>query len=396
MSRPATPEEFRVDVAESTLHDLSARLRSTRWPPHDPENESWRYGVNQRFLTEFVQYWLEEYDWFAVQAEINALPNYRVEIDGQQVHFVHVRGAGSRRRPLVLTHGYPWSFWDYRKVIGPLADPARYGGDPNDAFDVIVPSIPGYVFSTPVRPGITAKATADLWVRLVREVLGYDRFLTAGGDWGAVISIMLGHTHPDDLTGVYVTLPNFAPALRNRFEGFELEDLEDDERQWYEQNWRKGPRPGRPIVRRDRNLHAPQTDAYAGHDSPVALAVELLDARRRSADLKNGDLYGVFTRQELVTNVMLYWVTESWSSAKRFYYDTVRDPVRLVPGREPLVPVPTGLGLFPGESFYVPREFIRRDANLVHWSPQPAGGHFAACEQPQLFIDDLRRFARLL
>jgi hypothetical protein len=178
--------------------------------------------------------------------------------------------------------------------------------------------------------------------------------------------------------------------------GFELDELEPDERDWYERNWRRGPAPSRPIRRTDRNLYAPQTDSYAGHDSPLALAVELLEARRRSADLVDGDVYSVFTREELVTNVMLYWVSESWSSAKRFYFDTVRDPVQLVPGREPLVPVPTGLGLFPGESFYVPRRSIERDANLVHWSPQPRGGHFAACEQPDLFVADLRRFARLL
>jgi pimeloyl-ACP methyl ester carboxylesterase len=391
----ATPEPFTLDVAQEVLDDLDERLGRVRWPD-DPDNESWRFGVNRAYLEEFVGWWREKYDWRAVEAEINALPNYRVELDGQNVHYVHVPGVGPNPVPLVLTHGYPWSWWDYRKVIGPLAHPAAHGGDPADAFDVIVPSIPGYGFSTPMRRGgISAKATAGLWVRLVREVLGADRFVTAGGDWGAVISIMLGHLYPDDLRGVYVTLPNFAPALRNRFEGFELDDLEPDERAWYEREWRQGARPGRPIVRTDRNLFAPQTDAYAGTDSPLALAVEIVDGRRRYGET-NGDVESVFTREELVTNVMLYWVTETWASAKRFYWFTARDPVELVPGREPLVPVPTGVGLFPGEVFYVPKRFVERDANLVHWSPQPAGGHFAACEQPELFVGDLRRFARTL
>ena len=176
-------------------------------------------------------------------------------------------------------------------------------------------------------PGSSAKKTAGLWVRLVREVLGLDRFVTAGGDWGAVISIMMGHLHPDDLRGVYVTLPNFAPALRNQFEGFELDDLEPDEREWFEREWRQGARPGRPIVRTDRNLFAPQTDTYAGTDSPLALAVDIVDGRRRYGET-NGDVESVFTREELVTNVMLYWVTDTWGSARRFYWYTARDPGR--------------------------------------------------------------------
>jgi pimeloyl-ACP methyl ester carboxylesterase len=387
------PEAFDVQVPSSVLDDLRSRLMNTRWPD-DPDNETGRFGLRRSYLESFVRTWLDDYDWRQVEAEMNAFPNWRVVLDEQPVHFVHVPGRGPAPVPVVLTHGYPWSAWDYRKVIGPLADPAAHGGDPADAFDVIVPSIPGYGFSTPMRPGgISAKVTAGLWVRLVRDVLGLGSFITAGGDWGSVISIMAGYLYPDDLRGVYVTLPNFAPALRNTFEGFQLDDLYPDEREWYEREWRRGPGPGRPIVRTDRNLFAPQTDAYAGTDSPLALAVEILDGRRRWADT-NGDVESAFTRDELITAVMLYWVTGSWASAKRFYWYTARDPIELDPSRTPPVAVPTGIGLFPAEVFYVPRRFVERDANLVHWSPQPAGGHFAACEQPDLFVEDLRAFAR--
>jgi pimeloyl-ACP methyl ester carboxylesterase len=392
VSTVSTPEPFALAVDDAVLDDLDERLRRIRWPD-DPDNEHWRFGVNRAYLEEFVQYWLDEYDWRAVEAQINALPNRRVTIDDHVVHYVHVPAKGPDPIPLVLTHGWPWTYWDYRKVIGPLSDPAAHGGDPADAFDVIVPSIPGYGFSTPMRPGASAKGTAGLWVRLVRDVLGLDRFVTAGGDWGAVISVMMGHLYPDDLRGVYVTLPNFAPALRNRFDGFELDDLEPDEREWFEREWRRGRRALQPPVRTDRNLFAPQTDAYAGTDSPLALAVDIVDGRRRYGDT-HGDVESVFTREELVTNAMLYWVTGTWGSARRFYWYTARDPVDLVPGRTPLVPVPTGVGLFPGEVFYVPRKFVEQDANLVHWSPQPRGGHFAACEQPELFVDDVRLFAR--
>ena len=279
-------------------------------------------------------------------------------IDDQVLHYVHVPGTGPDPLPLVLTHGWPWSYWDYRKVIGPLSDPGAHGGDPADAFDVIVPSIPGYGFSTPMRPGSSAQKTAGLWVRLVRDVLGLDRFVTAGGDWGAVISIMMGHLHPDDLRGVYVTLPNFAPALRNRFEGFELDDLEPDERAWFEREWRRGAKPGRPIVRTDRNLFAPQTDTYAGTDSPLALAVEIIDGRLRYGET-NGDVESAFTREELVTNVMLYWVTETWGSARRFYWYTA-----CVPGRARAGPHAAGSGpdrrrSVPGRGVLRPEE-VRR------------------------------------
>jgi pimeloyl-ACP methyl ester carboxylesterase len=389
------PEPYTVHVPDEVLDDLHERLRRTRWPS-DPDNETWRFGLNRSYLEELVQWWLDDYDWRAVEAEMNALPNYQVTIDGQVVHYAHVPGKGPNPKPLVLTHGYPWSWWDYRKVIGPLSDPAAYGGDPADSFDVIVPSIPAYGFSTPMRDGgVTANATAGIWVKLMREVLGFGPFITAGGDWGAVISIMLGHMYPDDLLGVYVTLPNFAPALRNRFEDFELDDLYPDERAWFEREWRGGTRPGRALTRTDRNLFAPQTDAYAGTDSPLALAVEIIDGRRRHGDT-HGDVESVFTRDELITNVMLYWVTETWGTAKRFYWHTARDPVELVPDRTPLVPVPTGVGAFPGDAFYVPKRFIERDANLVQWNLHSVGGHFIACELPDVFVQEVVGLARLL
>ncbi|SNQ48396.1 conserved hypothetical protein [Frankia canadensis] len=174
--------------------------------------------------------------------------------------------------PLVLTHGYPWSFWDYRKVIGPLTDPAAYGGDPADAFHVVVPSLPGYCFSAPLRPrGFSVRQVAALWVRLMRDTLGYERFGAAGGDWGSVVSIVLGHEHPDALHGVYVTLPNFSPALRNRFDPFTRADLGPEERDWYESTYRHKLRDGQTYQPpTGPNFHAPHTEAYAGVDSPLA------------------------------------------------------------------------------------------------------------------------------
>jgi len=191
---------FRFEPPEADLEDLRSRLRATRIPIDDAARDP-RFGITSDYLTHFLGYWLDEYDWPAQQAAINALPNFRVTLDEQTVHYVHVRGARPDAMPLVLTHGWPWSFWDYRKVIGPLTDLAAYGGDPRDAFDLVIPSLPGYVFSSPLRPsGVSARQTAELWDRLMRDVLGYDRYGAAGGDWGANISTLLGHEYPDHLT----------------------------------------------------------------------------------------------------------------------------------------------------------------------------------------------------
>jgi len=391
---PTVVQPFTINVSDAILDDLRDRLSRTRWPT-DPNNQQWRFGVNRKYMEEFVRYWLDDYDWAAVEAEMNSFPNFRTTLDDQTVHFIHVRGKGPNPVPLMLTHGFPWSYWDYRKVIGPLTDPAAHGGDPADAFDVVVPSVPGYGFSTPMRDsGVSARQTADLWVRLMRDVLGYPRFVSAGGDWGAVISIMLGHMFPTELLGVYVTLANFAPALRNRFESFDISELGEEEREWYEREWRRKPRPGQTTAPGGA-VRGPQTEAYGGTDSPLALAVRIVDARRRSGDT-HGDIESAFSREELVTNVMIYWVNDSWGSANRFYWHTARDPVVVDESRQPLVPVPTGIGMFPGEAFYVPRSRVERDANLVHWTYMPRGGHFAACEQPELFLEDLRAFYRPL
>lgn len=386
-------KSFTIDVAADVLADLRRRLEHTRWPA-DRDNETWRYGVSRRYLESLVRYWLDEYRWDGVQAQLNALPNFQTELDGQNIHFVHVRGNGPAPLPLVLTHGFPWSYWDYRKVIGPLTDPAAHGGDPADAFDVVVPSLPGYGFSTPARPGVSARQTSELWVKLMRDALGYARFGSAGTDWGAVISVMLGYSYPNELIGIYLTTANFGPALRNRFEAWEMSDLLPDEREWYEREWRRS-KSSRAFRGPGNALHAPQTEAYAGHDSPVALAARIVDVRRSASDC-GGEIERCFTTEELITNVMLYWATETWESANRFYYHTARDTLNVPARGGRAITVPTGMGLFPAEVFYVPRRIAERDANVVHWTYMPAGGHFAAVEQPELYVDDVRRFFRPL
>ena len=390
----AEPAPFRFEPSAAQLEDLRSRLGATRIPVDDAAHDA-RFGITSDYLRAFVAYWLDEYDWSAEQEAINALPNSRVTLDDQPVHFVHVHGVGPAPMPLVLTHGWPWSFWDYRKVIGPLTDPGAHGGDARDAFDVVIPSLPGYVFSSPLRAsGVSARQAARLWDRLMRDVLGYDRYGAAGGDWGANISTLLGHEHADHVTGVYVTLPNFGASLRNRFEPFRLDELGEEERTWYAAHYRNKLPDGQVYVPPNvANFTRPHNEAYAGHDSPLALAVKIIEARLRNGDT-GGDVEGVFSREELVTNVMLYWLTGTWPSSHRLYWHSVRDRVPPVPGDGPLIPVPTGVGVFPAEVLYVPRAQVARDVDLRLWSYHEAGGHFAACEQPEAFVADVRTLFR--
>ena len=198
-------EPFRVDVPDEVLNDLQARLKLTRWAD-DFANEGWQYGTNTAYLKELVAYWIDGYDWRKQERAINAYPQFRTEIDGVPIHFIHVRGKGPNPKPLILSHGWPWTFWEYRKVIGPLSDPGAHGGDPADAFDVVVPSLPGYGFSTPLRkPGVNFWRTSGLWVKLMEE-LGYPRFAAHGADWGALITADLGHRYPERVMGVHFTM----------------------------------------------------------------------------------------------------------------------------------------------------------------------------------------------
>jgi pimeloyl-ACP methyl ester carboxylesterase len=331
-----TPQPFTVEIPQAQLDDLRARLARTRFPP-DLGNADWRYGVERGYLEGLVAYWLEGYDWRTQEAAINALPNYKVEIDGLPIHFVHLRGKGPAPKPLLLTHGWPSTFWDLRKMIGPLADPAAHGGDPADAFDVVVPSIPGFAFSTPLpRTGVDAFKVADLWVTLMRDVLGYDRFGAQGQDWGATITQQLGHKYPQYLTGIHLSRYQDAFAEPGSIlTQPRPEDYGPGEEGWYERH-REGMRRASHVAVQQTN---PQTLSYAMHDSPAGMAAWLLEKRRRDAHL-GGNVENVFSRDDQITNVMLFWLTDSFVSAARVYWEYARAPRIPAHNRSPQVETP--------------------------------------------------------
>jgi pimeloyl-ACP methyl ester carboxylesterase len=388
MAGTVTP--FTVAIAQERLDDLAERLARTRWPI-DYANGDWNYGANLDYLQEVVKYWRTAYDWRRHEREMNRFKHYRTVIDGVPIHFIHERGKGPDPIPLILSHGWPWTFWDMYKIIGPLADPGAHGGDRRDAFDVVVPSLPGFVFSTPLtKPGINAFTTADLWQMLMNDVLGYPKFGAHGGDWGALITAQLGHKYADRLIGIHMLngapLDFFNVGLPN------AADYAPDEAGWYEKTTDFfGDKAAYFAIQSAE----PQTIAYGLNDSPVGLCAWLLEKRRNWSDC-DGDVERCFTKDELLISVMLYWLTESFGTSARYYAEARRHPWEPSHHGQPVVNTPTGIALFEKDLGHWPRRMMERGYDLRHYRRFPKGGHFCPMEQPQTVIDELRVFFRAL
>ena len=386
----ATPERFTIAVEDSVLEDLDERLARIRWPT-DPGNEDWRYGTNRAWLEELVDYWRHGYDWRVHEAAMNRFEHYRVELDEVPIHYIHRRGVGPDPMPLVLTHGWPWTFWDFAETIDALADPGSHGGDPADAFDVVVPSLPGYGYSVPLlRTGVTVRTTAALWVRLMQEVLGYGKFGAHGGDWGASVTAQLGHEFPEHMVGVHLSLPVLMRV--SYYSGLSAADYGPGEEGWFEKMQERMAFAASHVAVQSQD---PQTLAYALNDSPVGLASWILERRRLWSD-HEGDVFDALSKDFLLTNVMIYWVTECIGSTMRYYWENFKEPNRLAHERTPSIEAPTGIAVFPRDLVFVPRRLAEEHTNLVRWTEMPRGGHFAAAEEPDLIVEDLRAFFRPL
>lgn len=382
-------EPFSIAIAESVLEDLHDRLARTRWTD-DFANDEWRYGASAGYIKELTDHWCDTYDWRAREAMMNRFAHFRTEIDHTPIHFIHERGKGPNPIPIILNHGWPWTFWDFHKVIGPLTDPAAHGGDPADAFDVIVPSLPGYGFSTPLRTtGINWWKTADLWVRLM-DRLGYGRFATQGGDWGAFISAQLGHKYAERIIGVHIHTP--APLDFLSGTAWNPDDYAEDE-----QHLLTGmaafsaSEMGYFAVQSTK----PQTPAVALNDSPAGLLAWIVEKRRTWSDCE-GDIERRFSKDELIDTVMLYWVTNSYHTSARYYFEGVHDPWKSSHDGKPVVSAPVGVLLLPAELTKPARRWLERYYNLKHRTTLQAGGHFAAMEVPEALVADLREFFREL
>jgi pimeloyl-ACP methyl ester carboxylesterase len=379
---------FRLDVPDSDLADLHTRLDLTRWPDELP-GVGWAYGVPKDYLQELVAYWRHDYDWRKAEARLNEWPQFTTTIDGANVHFAHVRSPEPDATPLIITHGWPGSIVEFTDVAGPLSDPRAYGGDPADAFHLVIPSIPGFGLSGPTQDtGWEFMRVARAWSELMTR-LGYDRYGVQGGDWGAGISREVGRIDPARVIGVHLNLiPGGGATSEPTLE--ELEPLDEAER---ERTWASWRRQSEWLKERqgyaDLQSTRPQTVAYALTDSPVGQLAWIAEKFTEWTDPAS-----TVDRDLLLTNVMLYWLTRTAGSAGRIYYERAHAPYWGQPP-EPST-TPTALLDLAHDNFIPLRHRVAGTDNIVRWNSHPHGGHFAALEQPQVLIDDVRGFFRSL
>jgi pimeloyl-ACP methyl ester carboxylesterase len=369
---------YSIRIADETLRDLEWRLAQTRWPD-EVRQAGWTQGTNLAYLRELCEYWRDEFDWREQERKLNELPHFLTEIDGLGIHFLHVRGRGPAPFPLVITHGWPSSFFEMVKLIPLLADPASYGGDDVDSFDVVVPSMPGYGFSQRPPERFASGRVPELWLELMRG-LGYPRFGAQGGDIGGGIAARLGQRHPAAVAGIHVT---------NVYGSIEDGDTppSEPERRYLDRQERWDEEEG---AYGEIQATRPQTLAYALNDSPVGLAAWIVEKYRAWSDC-GGDVERVFSKDELLTTITIYWATQTAGSSFRPYWDARNNPHR--PGWTQ-VGVPCGVAVFPNDLDVPPREFAERSYDVRRWTEMPRGGHFAAFEEPELLAADIRAFFR--
>jgi microsomal epoxide hydrolase len=379
----APPRPFVLDVEESILVDLRRRLDGIRWPD-EPPGSGWQYGTDLAYLRELTGYWRHAYDWRRQEGVLNGFRHYTVPLQGIDLHFIHEPGLGSQPMPLLLLHGWPGSIVEFTRLIPLLTDPARFGGDPVDAFTVVAPSLPGFTLSfRPNQPRFGVVEMAELFVALMGNVLGYSRFGVEGGDWGAFVASRLGAVYAPWLVGIHVTL------LAVPREGIPHDAIDEEDRQFLSdlQVWLQ-EETGYSAIMGTR----PQTLAYALTDSPVGLAAWIVEKFRAWSDC-GGDVERCFTKDVLLTNIMLYWVTGAINSAAWPYYARRHSPWFLSE-TQPVV-APTAYAAFPREIVRPPRKRAERFyRDLRRWTEMPAGGHFAALEQPEALAQDIRAFFR--
>jgi microsomal epoxide hydrolase len=379
----ATPKPFMIHVSDESIADLRARLDNVRWPD-EPPLAPWSTGTSVAYMQGLVEYWRERFDWRVQETKLNAFRQFTVPIAGIDVHFIHEPGVGPNPTPLLLSHGWPGSVFEFHKIIPMLTDPARFGGDSADAFTVVAPSLPGYTFSFhPGQARFSVEQIADAFAELM-AVLGYPRFAAQGGDWGAFVTSRLGLTHPDRLFGIHLNLLGVRrdPALLANPTAEERVFL-DQLQHWLKEEtgyqWIQGTKP--------------QTLAFGLTDSPVGLAAWLVEKFRTWSDC-GGQLESAFTRDELLTNICLYWFSGAIGSSFWPYYARMHGPWPIPEGAR--VGVPTGYAEFPAEILRPPRSLAEKVYDIRRWVKMDRGGHFAALEQPETLSREVKEFFRPL
>jgi pimeloyl-ACP methyl ester carboxylesterase len=387
MARPDDPpadsseiKPFEIHVDQAILDDLRGRLDRARIPD-EVANEDWAYGVNREWLVDFVETWKTSYDWRAEERRLNAFPQFKTEIDGLDVHFIHQRSKHENALPLVIIHGWPGSFVEFCKIIDPLVNPEAHGGTADEAFHVVVPSLPGFGFSDkPREPGWSVQRMSDVVAQLMAR-LGYAKYGAQGGDWGAGVARWLGNYDAEHCVGLHI---NFVTAGQPQGDDSFAGVPEAEKARWQKRRDELASHGAYAAIQGSR----PQTIGTALNDSPVGLAAWIVDKFWAWSD-HGGNLDNSFTKEELITNVMIYWVTETPASAARIYFERQGYNGGRKSGRAPV-----GCAIFPKEISVPPRKWAELQYNIIHWTEMPRGGHFAAMEQPDLLVKDVRAFFR--
>ena len=377
-------EPFSVAIPDRTIDSIKARVKAFPW--HEmPEDGGWEYGTNLPYMKEFCDYWVTEFDWRKHEKRINRFSHYKTPVDGIDIHYIHEKGSGANPRPLIISHGWPGTIVEFLDFIDLLAHPEKHGGKVEDAFDVVAPSLPGFGFSgAPPRPW-GPKKMASVFNRLMTEVLGYKTYIAQGGDWGGAISSWLGYDYPSACAAIHINI--FTMRHREPPQGAE------------EIAW-AGQFAADQIIQdgyRTQQATKPQTLSYAMMDSPVGIAAWILEKMHGWSDIEGDNVESVYSKDQLLTNIMVYIVTGTFNTASWIYYGRREEGGRVLSPEGRRVEVPTGCALFPEELLaWPPRSYAERVYNITQWTEMPRGGHFAAMEQPDLLIEDIRKFSRSL
>ena len=375
---------FKVEISNEILQNINSKVKNYQW--HEmPDDGGWDYGTNLDYMKEFAEYWSSKFDWKKTEEKINKFRNFKTNIDGIDIHFIHEKGSGSNPKPLLLNHGWPGSIVEFLDIIDQLAHPENYGGNIEDSFDVVVPSLPGYGFSgRPSRP-IGPRKMASIFNSLMTNSLGYEKYISQGGDFGGTICTWLAYDFPESLLGIHINI-----LITRHPDGPQTkEEIEWQERFKLEQRIEDGYRT--------QQSTKPQTLSYAMMDSPVGVAAWMIEKMRGWSDIKDGNIESVYSKDILLSNIMLYLVTKTFNTSTWIYYGRREEGGRSLPKDHLPLKVPTAIAKFPKEYLeWAPRSYVERIYNVKQWTNMPAGGHFAALEKPDLLIKDIREFGKKL
>ena len=375
---------FKVKIPDEIIQNINSKVKNYSW--HEmPDDGGWDYGTNLDYMKEFSKYWVENYNWIETEKKINRFKNFKCNIDNIDIHFIHEKGSGKNPRPLLLSHGWPGSIVEFLHIIEKLAHPEKFGGNEEDAFDVIVPSLPGFGFSSrPARP-IGPRKMSSIFNKLMTDKLGYKKYIAQGGDFGGTICTWLAYDFPKNLIGIHINI-----LITRHPDGPQT----SEEKEWQER-FRKDQRIEDGY--RTQQATKPQTLSYAMMDSPVGVAAWIIEKMRGWSDLKNGDIESVYSKEILLSNIMIYLVTKTFNTASWIYYGRREEGGRSLPKEHLPLKVPTAIAVFPKEYLeWAPRSYVERIYNVKRWTKMSKGGHFAALEQPELLIKDITEFSKEL